>query len=151
MAQTKWSEDEVERVALLLEQGLTSKEIGDLIGRGKGSVVSAVKRYPRLASIGFFHQPVAVAPRAARRRKNSKRIRIVAHNPNGVEIMIERQVRRISMMELSSTTCRWPLDDPARGQAATQTFCGNPCRPDQPYCNHHTKKSVQPPRERNRR
>lgn len=55
--------------------------------------------------------------------------------------------RRLSLVQLSEKTCRWPVGDP---MAADFNFCGNECREASPYCAYHSKLAFQPASERKR-
>jgi GcrA cell cycle regulator len=45
------------------------------------------------------------------------------------------ECRRITLMELRETTCRWPLGDP---RSAEFRYCGARSVPAAPYCPHHS-------------
>lgn len=54
---------------------------------------------------------------------------------------VERRARRLTLMELTERTCKWPIGDPA-----TQDFyfCGHPAQPGKPYCEAHVSVAFQP-------
>ena len=54
---------------------------------------------------------------------------------------VERRARRLTLMELTERTCKWPIGDPA-----TQDFyfCGHPALPGKPYCEAHVSVAFQP-------
>lgn len=54
---------------------------------------------------------------------------------------IEKTARRLTLMELTERTCKWPIGDPA-----TQDFwfCGLPCQAGKPYCEAHVGVAFQP-------
>lgn len=56
--------------------------------------------------------------------------------------------KRISIAELSESTCKWPLGDPGRPDFA---FCGLSSDNGIPYCNHHARIAYQPTADRKRR
>lgn len=48
---------------------------------------------------------------------------------------------RLSLMELTENTCKWPIGDPAQDEF---WFCGHPSEPGKPYCEPHNKIAAQP-------
>ena len=61
---------------------------------------------------------------------------------NQVDIAeIDRGARKLSLMELTERTCKWPIGDPSRGEFY---FCGHPVVPGKPYCKGHTAAAYQP-------
>ena len=47
---------------------------------------------------------------------------------------IENKSKRISLMELTERTCKWPIGDPATEKV---WFCGHDSEPGKPYCKTH--------------
>ncbi len=47
---------------------------------------------------------------------------------------VEKKARKISLMELTERTCKWPIGDPATEEF---WFCGLPAQPGKPYCEAH--------------
>lgn len=54
---------------------------------------------------------------------------------------IEKLAKRLSLMELTERTCKWPIGDPTEDDFA---FCGLPSVPGKPYCEHHVAVAYQP-------
>ncbi|RVV99196.1 GcrA cell cycle regulator [Mesobaculum littorinae] len=54
---------------------------------------------------------------------------------------IEKKAKRISLMELTERTCKWPVGDPATEDF---WFCGLPVQPGKPYCEAHVGVAFQP-------
>lgn len=54
---------------------------------------------------------------------------------------VEKVARKLSLMELTEKSCKWPVGDPA-----TQDFwfCGLPVQPGKPYCEAHVGVAFQP-------
>ncbi|MCY4287649.1 MAG: GcrA cell cycle regulator [Aestuariivita sp.] len=63
---------------------------------------------------------------------------------------VERNARKLSLLELTSRTCKWPVGDPATKDF---WFCGLPVQPGKPYCEAHVEVALQPigPRRDRRR
>ncbi|MEM1273095.1 MAG: GcrA family cell cycle regulator [Pseudomonadota bacterium] len=54
---------------------------------------------------------------------------------------IEKKARKISLMELTERTCKWPIGDPATEDFF---FCGLPVQQGKPYCEAHVGVAFQP-------
>ena len=54
---------------------------------------------------------------------------------------VEKKAKRISLMELTERTCKWPIGDPATEDF---WFCGLATQPGKPYCDAHVGVAFQP-------
>lgn len=54
---------------------------------------------------------------------------------------VEKTARRLSLMELTERTCKWPIGDPATDDF---WFCGLPSVAGKPYCEAHVSVAFQP-------
>lgn len=54
---------------------------------------------------------------------------------------IEKTARRLTLMELTERTCKWPVGDPATDNF---WFCGHPVQQGKPYCDAHVAVAFQP-------
>lgn len=54
---------------------------------------------------------------------------------------VEKRSRKISLMELTERTCKWPIGDPATDNFY---FCGLPSQAGKPYCDAHVSVAFQP-------
>ena len=54
---------------------------------------------------------------------------------------VEKKAARISLMELTERTCKWPIGDPA---TENFWFCGLAVQPGKPYCEAHVGVAFQP-------
>lgn len=54
---------------------------------------------------------------------------------------VEKKAARISLMELTERTCKWPIGDPATEKF---WFCGLAVQPGKPYCEAHVGVAFQP-------
>ncbi|NCU19608.1 GcrA cell cycle regulator [Candidatus Falkowbacteria bacterium] len=54
---------------------------------------------------------------------------------------IEKKARKLSLMELTERTCKWPIGDPATDHF---WFCGLPSVAGKPYCEAHVGVAFQP-------
>lgn len=55
--------------------------------------------------------------------------------------------RRLSLLQLSERTCKWPIGDPLSEEFH---FCGHESGESSPYCGYHSKLAFQPTSERRR-
>ncbi|MGK7651807.1 GcrA family cell cycle regulator [Roseovarius sp. B08] len=54
---------------------------------------------------------------------------------------IEKKAKRLTLMELTERTCKWPVGDPATHDF---WFCGLPVQSGKPYCEAHVGVAFQP-------
>ncbi len=54
---------------------------------------------------------------------------------------IEEESLKLSLMQLTDRTCRWPIGDPSTEDF---WFCGHPSEPGKPYCKTHNRIAAQP-------
>lgn len=54
---------------------------------------------------------------------------------------VEKQAKKITLMELTERTCKWPIGDPATDDF---WFCGLPVQAGKPYCEAHVGVAFQP-------
>jgi GcrA cell cycle regulator len=54
---------------------------------------------------------------------------------------VEKKAKKITLMELTERTCKWPIGDPATSDF---WFCGLPSQAGKPYCEAHVGVAFQP-------
>jgi GcrA cell cycle regulator len=54
---------------------------------------------------------------------------------------VEKSARKLTLMELTEKTCKWPVGDPATDNF---WFCGLPVQQGKPYCEAHVGVAFQP-------
>ncbi len=54
---------------------------------------------------------------------------------------VEKHAKRLTLMELTERTCKWPIGDPATDDF---WFCGLPTQAGKPYCDAHVGVAFQP-------
>ena len=54
---------------------------------------------------------------------------------------VEKKAKKLSVMELTEKTCKWPVGDPATDDV---WFCGLPAQAGKPYCEAHVGVAFQP-------
>ena len=63
-------------------------------------------------------------------------------------LKVEMKSKKISLIELTEKTCKWPIGDPATD---TFWFCGHESEPGKPYCKTHISIAFQPITQRRTR
>ncbi len=61
---------------------------------------------------------------------------------------VEMKSKKISLMDLTERTCKWPIGDPATDAF---WFCGHEAEPGKPYCKTHISIAFQPITQRRSR
>ena len=56
-------------------------------------------------------------------------------------IEIEKKAKKLTLLELTEKTCKWPIGDPATSEF---WFCGHPSEQGKPYCETHVSIAFQP-------
>lgn len=136
-----WSEPRVERLRRLIAERQSSGSIARTLSKEFGQGVS------RCAIIGKAHRlklqlngkttkPKDGAKPVRKPRQRKPRIVLPPPPPPPPE-PVEPSSLRCSLLELTSTSCRWPIGDPQRKDFC---FCGAPA-PERPYCAEHTKRA----------
>ncbi|PIE08450.1 MAG: GcrA cell cycle regulator [Rhodobacterales bacterium] len=64
-------------------------------------------------------------------------------SPEALETVreVEKTAKKLSLMELTERTCKWPIGDPATEDF---WFCGLPVQQGKPYCEAHVGVAFQP-------
>ena len=95
-------------------------------------------------------EPAAAAPAAPARKPIIPAGQPLPPQPSAGEISpealasvreVEKKARKISLMELTERTCKWPVGDPATDDF---WFCGLAAQPGKPYCEAHVGVAFQP-------
>ncbi len=144
-----WTPEQISDLTRLWGEGLTTAEIGKRLGISKNAVVgkahrlhlparpSPIKRTgprPAVYRPATPRQPAAPrapqAPREPRAPSQSAQtsaaaLRALANQPSA---------KRLPMMALSASTCRWPIGDPGDTEFH---FCGERSLDGKPYCSAH--------------
>ena len=56
-------------------------------------------------------------------------------------LKIEKNAKKLSLLELTEKTCKWPIGDPSTSEF---WFCGHPSEQGKPYCETHVSIAFQP-------
>lgn len=156
-----WTEERVEQLKKLWNQGLSASQIAAELGHGvtRNAVIGKVHR---LGLSGRAKAPASSAPRARKAtrapshpmtmttRGNLALAPRIAPTPRPVveyqpaivaEDVVVPMSERVTIMELRESMCRWPLGDPSTSEFR---FCGGPSPIGTPYCTFHERIAYQP-------
>ena len=165
-----WTDERVERLKKLWADGLSASQIAaQLGGVSRNAVIGKVHRLnlPGRAKSGgqasVRTKRTTAAPRApnyAGRTTQSQTSRPVGRSSGGAALKQDLDVvaseeidtrpvddvvvpisRRLTLVELSERTCKWPVGDPATEDF---WFCGLPVQQGKPYCEAHVGVAFQP-------
>lgn len=162
---TEWSDNRVEQLKKLWEAGLSASQIAaELGGISRNAAIGKIHRLGlvRAPKLKPKQHSVAAPSRAPLAKssvgRNFKAPRMVGNAALAqvfeVEVKPEEACdnvllmhRHVTLMELTSDNCHWPIGDP---QTSGFVFCGGEAVARGPYCAHHTRISVQPAGDRRR-
>ena len=134
----------VHRLGLSNRATTTAKPEAKVKSASKEEVKSAA---PSEAAI---KEPEAKAPISTERRQIIPAGQPLPPQPSANEISpealakvseVEKKSKKISLMELTERTCKWPIGDPATSDF---WFCGLPTQTGKPYCEAHVGVAFQP-------
>lgn len=125
---TTWTEERVATVTRLWNEGLTTAEIGRMVGMSKNAVVGKAHRL-RLPS-----RPSPIG--------QGKGIRSV-RPPAGPKPA--PPPRPVLQLAVGTASCKWPIGHPDEPDFH---FCGEPALLDKPYCQAHYAKAYVPAKPR---
>jgi GcrA cell cycle regulator len=156
---TDWTEDRVELLKKLWADGCTCSQIrNELGGTSRNAVIGKVRRL-NLARRGTPPNPSASSTRKPRKPKSQPSrvgVTIFGRSPplkpsDYVPLVPEPDPKvipldqRCTILDLTSTTCRWPIGVPGKPDFF---FCGGKPHEGLPYCGYHSRIAYQPARAR---
>lgn len=153
----EWTQERVASLTKLWADGLSASQImAELGGVTRSAVIGKIYR------LGLSGR-AKVLPKADRRGDNTRALHIARRSSGGNVIpftpmrcqpMAEPppplhapQSLKLRIEQLTSTTCRWPVGDPA---AEDFGFCGHESSPEKPYCPFHQRLAFVPTADRRR-
>ena len=102
-----------------------------------------------------FHETAdkekSITATSATRRSNDSKPEVVSDLSEETLknlLKIEMKSKKISLMDLTERTCKWPIGDPATDSF---WFCGHEAEPGKPYCKTHISIAFQPITQRRSR
>ena len=85
-----------------------------------------------------------ISKSGATERSNDSRLEVVSDLSEETLkdlLKVEMKSKKISLMDLTERTCKWPIGDPATDEF---WFCGHEAEPGKPYCQTHISIAFQP-------
>lgn len=151
-----WTDERVATLSKLWADGLSASQIAaELGGVTRNAVIGKVHRLGlsgRAKPANTSAKRPKRAPRAstynsAPRQKINRDVTgtNVAPLRKKIEDMVAPESKKLSLVELTEKTCRWPDGDPATDDFH---FCGHKIKEDTPYCEYHAKMAYQPTSDR---
>ncbi|MBC6402608.1 MAG: GcrA cell cycle regulator [Hyphomonadaceae bacterium] len=145
-----WTEDRVEILTKLWEEGLSASQIAEKLGAvTRNAVIGKVYRLG-LSGRAKSAQPKTVPP-AKTATLTPRAMREVppsfetasAPAPSGTKSLPNGEFATI--LTIRDHMCRWPIGDPS---ASDFRFCGRRVKNKEPYCEAHCSVAYQPVRRR---
>ena len=152
-----WTDERVATLSKLWADGLSASQIAaELGGVTRNAVIGKVHR---LGLSGRAKPASSSAKRAKRSKNYSSKPRTTSRSTPAlrtsdganlrsvVEDLVAPESLKLSLVELTETTCKWPHGDPTEDDFH---FCGCKTKEDSPYCEYHSKLAFQPVTDRRR-
>lgn len=144
-----WTPEKVKELKKLWKKGLTTVEIGRMIGISKNAVVGKAHRLgleSRPSPIKREEAPLAkkVVIVVASKKKTGSAVKTKADNEKpdfgecqeikDAPLSKEFAAKGVKLVDLKPDSCRWPLGDP---KDPNFCFCGKTVVPGKVYCKEH--------------
>lgn len=146
-----WPAEKVEDLTRLWKEGLSASRIGLLLGTSKGAVIGKKDRLgltdhgPQKKPVNRKQRERTAKPRTKEQTLADNRLKMRALRTKAPQLIKARPValphyppKHLTLAQLTTTTCRWPLGD------GPFTFCGR-YTDDGPYCRHHARIAYREP------
>lgn len=114
-----WTDDRIDVLRKLWDKGLSASQIAGELGEGvtRNAVIGKAHR------LGLKSRPSPVKAEAAKPREKAAPKKVV-----------EESSDKIGLLDLTESTCKWPIGHP---DIEGFHFCGKESNPGLPYCNDH--------------
>jgi GcrA cell cycle regulator len=160
-----WTEDRVERLKKMWLEGMSASQIAGELGgvtrnavigkvhrlgmSGRGKPTSTASSRPRkTSSSGSSRRTTSSTPRtvgATALKAEAAPLQDARPEPKPMKLEVYEGAKKLSIMELTENTCKWPIGDPATDDFY---FCGCKAEEGSPYCTYHAKIAYQSSRDR---
>lgn len=138
----EWTEVDDATLRQLLKERKSAKQIGDLLGRSKNSIIGRChrlglsKKSKATRTRARARQPQPHGQTLLRQASSTKKSTVKPPQP-----YIERKAPKVgttcTLLELTNQSCRFPFGDP---RSPDFRFCGGPANyPQTPYCDLHMR------------
>ena len=134
----EWTPDRIDELTRLWNEGLSTAEIGKMLGISKNAVVGKAHRL-HLSSRPSPIRRMSMRPSPAIRLRDPRPAPTGFDLPHRANVVVPAPVPRIPVapprvLELSNQTCMWPVGHP--GEPSFR-FCGERALVGKPYCADH--------------
>ena len=120
----QWTEDRLETLKKLWEQGLSISQIGEKLGVSRNAIAGKVHR------LGLKKRQSPISNKgAAKSAPADKKSKVEVAQPENLPLKLT--LRNINW---SRSQCSWPIGDP---KSTAFRFCGDEVVAGKPYCNSH--------------
>ena len=134
-----WTDDRVETLKRMWSEGQSASAIAkELGGVTRNAVIGKVHR---LGLSNRTEEPEAAAPAPAPAPEPVAREKPAAPRAVPQPAAAPLRPKKLTLMELTERTCKWPIGDPATDKF---WFCGLPSVAGKPYCEAHVGVAFQP-------
>jgi GcrA cell cycle regulator len=123
-----WTDDQVKLLEMLAHEGWSCRQIGDQLGVSRNAVIGKLHRLGPTVVQGDS----GLARPAPWRHPRYKRHRVAKPKPVAPPYRPPKLNQRVTVFELTATTCRWPLT-----ASWPFYFCGAVTEDGCPYCPEH--------------
>lgn len=152
--QSSWSENQTKILRDMHAAGKTAADIARAVGKTRNAVLGKVKRLGLATSRHVYLDRLKKAARARSKEISEKAIirknetkKKGAQKPSpetDYDRVDPSTPGLIRLADLSSKTCRYPLNNAAQGE---YYFCGGTPKEGRPYCSDHCAVVYQPKKE----
>jgi GcrA cell cycle regulator len=171
-----WTNENIVNLRRFAEEGKTGKEIAELLGLSRSAVLGKCHRegirlisgnpggrnkngtFARTAPERHNHNgqlPQSLLAITTARLSSSKSVRNRTNGDNSATWFKESnpspvapKMRRITLMELSESTCRWPIGEPKSPKFRYCGAYGADNTQGHPYCPYHSWTAYETPQQR---
>lgn len=140
MTQLNWSDDRVEQLKSLWQEGLSASQVAHALGGVSRCAV--IGKVHRLGLAGRANRPQVSRPRLPSAVKVCPSSKVALIVP-----VVEEEPFQLydgsfaTLSTISDRMCRWPIGDPASGELH---FCGRGSNSGSPYCEAHARRAHRP-------
>lgn len=139
-----WTDDRIEILRKLWDQGLTASQIAKELGEGvtRNAVIGKAHRL----GLKSRPSPVKSDKKKAAVAKTSKAP--AAPTKVAPKKAVSKKSKRLGLLELTERTCKWPIGHPGE---VDFHFCGKDSINGHPYCAAHCEEAYQAQQPRKNR
>jgi len=159
-----WTDERVARLTKLWSEGLSASQVAaELGGVTRNAVIGKIHRLglsgrdkpasksgprqKRTARTNGYSRANRSTSRTAKTNNVANLAKVSSQPIDHSVDLVAPEPLRIKLVNLTESTCKWPLGDP---QEIDFSFCGHAIKSDTPYCEYHCKLAYQPITERRR-